>query len=261
MPERDPAIDPTTPGSVIWTRVERAPTGPPPSLSYQRLARAAVDIADAEGLEALSMRKVAGRLDAGTMSLYRYVRSRHDLIDLMVDHVYGEAVIDARSGDWRTDLARVARNVRQTALRHPWLAGYATARPTFGPNLLNVIEHALGALDGLGLDIDRMLDIWLTVNAFVHGYVLAELADQEAQRRSKLTEQQWRAQMAPYVRQLVESGRYPMLTRIVIDAEDFPDPDQTFERRLGYVLDGLAATLLPETGRHPAAKSRPARRQ
>jgi AcrR family transcriptional regulator len=244
VPDRDPADDAA--GPVIWTRVERAAGGPQPSLSYERLARAAVDIADAEGLEALSMRKVAARLGAGTMSLYRYVRSKDDLLELMVDDVYGAAVTAGPSGDWRADLARMARTVRQAGLRHPWLASYATSRPSFGPNLLKVIEHTLAAVDGTGLDIDGMLDIWLTVSAFVAGYVLAELAEREAQRRSKLTQDEWRARMAPYVLRLVESGRYPMLTRVVRDAENFPDPDEVFERRLGYVLDGLAATLSPD---------------
>jgi hypothetical protein len=118
---------------------------------------------------------------------------------------------------------------------------YPTARPTFGPNLLRVIEHTLAAVDGIGLDIDGMLDTWMTVNAFVQGYVAAELAEQEASRRTNLTQAQWRARIAPYVRRIVESGRYPQFTRVVLDAEDFPDPDVTFERRLGYVLDGLAA--------------------
>jgi AcrR family transcriptional regulator len=231
-------------GPVIWTRVERAGHGPQPSLSYERLTDAAIEIADADGLDAVSMRKIAARLGAGTMSLYRYVTSKNDLIELMVDRVMGEAVDVPSSGDWRTDLAALARQVRRTGLRHPWLAGYATARPTFGPNLLAIIERSLSTLDVLGVDIDRMLDIWATVIAFVNGYVLSELSQQEAQRRSRLTEQQWRARVAPYVRGLVESGRYPMLTRLIRDAEDFPDPDVVFERRLGYVLDGLAATLL-----------------
>jgi AcrR family transcriptional regulator len=253
VPDRDPAdAAAATAGPVIWTRVERAASGPQPSLSYQRLARAAVEIADAEGLEALSMRKVAARLGAGTMSLYRYVRSKDDLIELMVDDVYGAAITDSRSGDWRVDLALVARNVRQASLRHPWLASYATTRPSFGPNLLAVIEHTLAALDGIGLDIDAMVDVWLTIMAFVNGYVLTELAEREAQRRSKLTQDEWRARMAPYVLHLVESGRHPMLARVVRDAENFPDPDEVFERRLGYVLDGLAATI-------PAGKGQPGR--
>ncbi len=226
-------------GSVIWARVDRGARGPQPSLNRRRIARAAIEIADAEGIDAVSMRKVAARLESGTMSLYRYLDRKDDLIDLMVDEVLGEGMRWALSGDWRADLAEVARDIRRVTLRHPWLAGYAMGRPAFGPNLLRAIEHILAAVDGLGLDIDTMFDMWLTVSAFVNGYVLTELAEQEAQRRSGLTQEQFRARIAPYVRQIVESRQYPLFTRIILEAEDFPDPDAVFERRLGYVLDGL----------------------
>jgi AcrR family transcriptional regulator len=169
------------------------------------------------------------------MSLYRYVDGKDDLIDLMIDEVYGEATCEPHSGNWRTDLAQIACDIRSVTLRHPWLANarYPTARPTFGPNLLWVFEHTLAAVDGIGLDLDGMHDAWMTVNAFVQGYVMTELADHEATRRTNLTRAQWRARIAPYVRRIVESGRYPLFTRVVVDAEDFPDPDVTFERRLG----------------------------
>jgi AcrR family transcriptional regulator len=177
------------------------------------------------------------------MSLYRYVDGKDDLIDLMIDEVYGEATCEPHSGNWRTDLAQIARDIRSVTLRHAWLANarYPTARPTFGPNLLWVFEHTLAAVDGIGLDLHGMHDAWMTVNAFVQGYVMTELADHEATRRTNLTQAQWRARIAPYVRRIVESGRYPLFTRVVVDAGDFPDPDVTFERRLGYVLDGLPA--------------------
>jgi AcrR family transcriptional regulator len=230
-------------GELIWERAGRVTRGAQPSLSYERIAAAGVEIADAEGLEAVSMRKIAARLGAGTMSLYRYVSSKDDLVELMFDHAIGAAAHGERTGDWRADLAEVARDLRRVMIAHPWLAGYQTARPTFGPNLLAVLERTLGTVDGIGLDIDGMVDMWLTVLAFVQGYVQAELAEQEAQRRSGLSEVEYRARVAPYIRQIIDSGRYPLVARLVLDAEDFPDPDRTFERRLGYVLDGLAGLL------------------
>jgi hypothetical protein len=140
-------------------------------------------------------------------------------------------------------VATFARELRRLSLRHPWMAGaqYPTARPSFGSSLLRLLEHYLAALDGIGLDIDAMFGTWMTVSAFVNGYVSAELAEAEASRRSNLTQEQWRGRIAPYVRRVMESGRYPMLTRLILEAEDFPDPDVVFERRLGYVLDGLPA--------------------
>jgi AcrR family transcriptional regulator len=249
VPERNPAGESTgqdaDSGLVIWDRLDRAARGPQPSLTHSSIARAAIEIADADGIDAVSMRKVAARLGAGTMSLYRYVNSREELIDLMVDEVFAEVTSEGTgrggSGDWRADLANIARDSRRVALRHPWLSAYATARPTLGPNTLAAIERSLGTVDGIGLDMDGMLDMWMTVQAFVQGYVLAELAEREAQRRSGLTQMQWRARIAPYMRRVIESGKYPLVTRLVIEAEDYPDPDAVFERRLGYVLDGLPA--------------------
>jgi hypothetical protein len=120
---------------------------------------------------------------------------------------------------------------------------FVVARPNFGPNFLRLLEYSMACVDGLDLEVDGMLDMVNTVSAFVVGFVQAELAEHEAQRRTALTEEQWRARMAPYVREVIATGRYPYFERIVVEAEDFPDADATFERRLAHVLDGLAANL------------------
>jgi AcrR family transcriptional regulator len=178
------------------------------------------------------------------MSLYRYVANKDDLLDLMVDAVIGEEPPpEEPAGDWRAELAEQARDARRVAQRHPWAIGFILARPKLGPNALRAIEYSMAALDGLGLDIDGMLDMVATVDAFVVGFVQAELAEAEARRRTGLTEEQWRARMAPYIRQLIATGRYPYLERIVREAGDFPNIDATFERRLALVLDGLATGI------------------
>jgi AcrR family transcriptional regulator len=232
------------PGPVIWARLDRSQRRPQPSLTHEQIARAAIRIADVEGVQALSMRRVASELGAGTMSLYRYVDSKDDLLDLMVDTVVGENELpDKPSGDWRSELAELARRSRAIAHRHPWAVRFLLARPNLGPNAVRQLEYAMAAVDGLGLDIDGMFDMASTVAAFVVGFVQEELAEAEAQRRTGLTVEQWRARMAPYVRQLIATGRYPFLERVVVEAEDYPDVDATFERRLSLVLDGLAANL------------------
>jgi AcrR family transcriptional regulator len=241
MPSRDVDAEPSP---VIWARLDRSTRRPQPALTHDKIVLAAIKIADHEGVEALSMRKLAARLGSGTMSLYRYVPSKDDLLDLMVDAVIGEEELPSKpSGDWRSELTGLARRTHRVARRHPWMLRFVLARPNLGPNALRQIEYAMAAVDGLGLDIDGMLDMVNTVNAFVTGFVQAELAEEEAQRRTGLNEEQWRARMAPYLRQLIATGRYPFLERIVVEAEDFPDVDTTFERRLALVLDGLAANL------------------
>lgn len=227
---------------LIWSRVRD--TGRGRLLSHDGVAKAAVELADRSGIEAVTMRAVAGALGVGTMSLYRYVSTREELVDLMVDRVLGELTLDGVAPDWRSVLTALARQTRALAHRHPWMATAGPgARPAMGPNMLSWLEGTLSRLDQPQLSIDQVLDMEWTVQAFVLGFVQAELADQEAQRATGLTEQEWRQRMGPYVAALIATGKYPYLARIVRDAEDFPDPDVLFERRLGYVLDGLATGL------------------
>lgn len=129
--------------ALVWTREQPRPRHRAPSVA--QIVVRAVAIADAEGLAALSMRRVATELGSGTASLYRYVTNRDELLDLMVDAVRGEKEPPALSGDWRTDLTAVARQLRAGLLRHPWLSGELTGRPTFGPNSLRRADVALGA--------------------------------------------------------------------------------------------------------------------
>jgi AcrR family transcriptional regulator len=182
------------------------------------------------------------------MGLYRYVRTKDELIDLMVDHIIGEETDDGPGGPggWRTALESRQQRTRQTALAHPWVVGFLLGRPALGPNAMHAGEQAMASLDGLGLTIDQMLDLDATARAFTVGYVQAELAESEAQRRTGLTEAEWRESVSPQVQAILDSGDFPYLRRIIIEAEDFPDSGDVFTRRLGLVLDGLAASIPAE---------------
>lgn len=231
------------PEQVIWMRPERPARGPKPAYSRAEITTAAIKIADAEGLDALSMRRVAQQIGAGTMSLYRYVPRKSDLLELMTDAVIGENPPGTPSGDWRADLTALARGQRSTALRHPWLIEL-DSRMGMGPNALRLIEYAFTAVDVLGLDIDAMMEIIGQVSAFVTGHVHEELTDEKSRRRAGLDREQWFRRQAPYLRQLIDSGGHPMLKRIIVDAElPHMDPDTRFERGLSRLLDGIAASL------------------
>jgi AcrR family transcriptional regulator len=232
------------PGS-IWMRPERPARGPSPAYSREQITAAAIKIADAEGLEAVSMRRVARAVGAGAMSLYRYVDSKDDLIELMVDAVDGEDPVPERpSGDWRADLTGFAGRIRAALLRHPWLATIWTTRPTFGPNRLRVIEYALSCVDGLGLSIDEMLTIIMSLNGFVRVAVQGELSEAEAVRRTKLTEEEWRLRQSPYVQKILDGGEYPLFAKVITDAAiPHMDPDRQFRTGLEHLLDGIAAQL------------------
>lgn len=222
---------------LVWTRKRPSPRRQAPSVD-QIVARA-IAIADAEGSAAVSMRRIAADLGSGTASLYRYVTSRDELLDLMIDTVQDEQEPPALSGDWRVDLTNIAQRRRFALLRHPWQSSELTGRPTLGPNSLRQADVALGAATALTPDITLAAKVLDTVLAYVSGTVAAELAEIQAQRRTGLTEEQWQASVGPYIQTVIDSGDYPRLARRVIEADD-SNPEQRFEFGLACVLDGIA---------------------
>jgi AcrR family transcriptional regulator len=227
---------------VIWARPERSGRGPAPSLQRETIAAAAVKLADEDGFEAVSMRSLAGALGVGATSLYRYVESKEELIDVMVDHVIGADLHYATTGVARRDLSEFARTLRRMLLAHPWMAAHGAGRPTLGPHILEMIEQVFASIDGTGLEIDEMMLVVGTLDAYVRGRVLDQLAEQEAIRRSGLSQDEWLERMQPWMEGILESGRYPMVRRVVIEARTPHDPDRietAFEAGLERVLDGL----------------------
>lgn len=242
--------------AIVWMRPVRQPRGQRPPLTRDRIATAAIAVADSDGIGAVSMRRVAAELGCGTMSLYRHVRNKDELLDVMIDAGIGE-IAGSRatpSKDWREDLRGSAHGMRAAILRHPWVVQVIGRRPALGPNALAATEATLSAVDGLGLSIDEMLWTIGVVNAFVVGFVVNELAERAWRyplaERSGPEAHQWASVMVPYMKDIVASGHYPLVTRMVVEAEDFPDPDAVFSWQLDRVLDGLAAII-------PAPKPKP----
>lgn len=223
--------------ALVWAKERRSPRRQAPSV--EQIVRTAIAIADAEGLPALSMRRVAADLGSGTASLYRYVASRDELLDLMIDEVKGAEHTEL-TGDWRADLESVAHQVRATLLRHPWLSGEIPGRPALGTNSLRRHEAALLAAAPLTGDITFAAGAVDVVLAYVFGTVTQELAELQAQRRSGLTKEQWQASVGPYIREVIESGEYPQFSRRVIEAVD-RTAEEVFAFGLAVVLDGIAA--------------------
>lgn len=223
----------------VWTKPRRAPSRQAPSV--ERIVQIAIAVADAEGLPAVSMRRVASDLGSGTASLYRYVASRDELLDLMIDSAQGETLTPV-SGDWRAGLIGVARQVRATLLRHPWLGAELAGRPAIGANSLRRHDTALAAAAALTPDIDLAARAVDTVLAYVYGTVSRESAEAQARRRTGMTKQQWRDSVAPYLREAIGTGAYPQFARMVVDGVDL-DAGERFELGLGFVLDGVAAGI------------------
>lgn len=231
-------------GPIIWMRPEKPARGPAPMYSRDQIADAAIKIADTEGMETVSMRKVAAVLGTGAMSLYRYVPTKEDLVSIMVDKALGELPLSPSTGDWRADLAGLAWRMRSFQLRHPWFPSSSAGRPALGPNMMAQLEVHMSYVDGLGLDVDDMSEVTGLIMTWVSGFVQGELAGREAQRRSGMTDREWQFTLKPYMMRLVESGEHPYLTRFIFEAEQ-RDTSAQFERSLKRILDGIEAGLPP----------------
>ena len=225
----------------------RAARGPQPAYSREQIAAAAVKIADAEGLQAVSMRRIAGELGSGTTSLYRYITKKDELLDLMSEVVLGAERLPKASGNWRGDLRKIAYYMRAMSLRHPWTIGISTSRSALGPNTLRCLELTLSVIDNHGLDIDEMLVISNTLFTFVRGYAAGEIAEVEASRRSGLNREQWMRSRTEHTRAILKTGKYPMFARVVKDARAPHDPDAAehgFAQGLEHLLNGIEARIL-----------------
>jgi AcrR family transcriptional regulator len=225
----------------VWDRPE-PPTRPVP-LDRERIVAAAIALADEGGLEAVSLRKVAARLDAGPMRLYGYISTKEELFDLMVDEVQAEILPEKHEqpGDWREALRALAHRTRQAALRHEWLADLLGGRPTLGPNGLAVTEATLAALDGLA-DIDTVMRAVETVSAYFTGAIRREIANLRAERATGLTKRDWQRAHGPHVSRMLATGRFPALAKFVHDGTEV-DAETTFAIGLDWVLDAVAAKL------------------
>ncbi|WP_030677594.1 TetR/AcrR family transcriptional regulator C-terminal domain-containing protein [Streptomyces rimosus] len=231
----------------VARRVGEVP-GPERELSRDGVVRAAIAIADAEGLAALSMRSVAARLGTAAMSPYRYVNGKDDLVLLMADTALGELSRPAEDPvGWRARLEAGARALWALHRAHPWLAQTGPlTRPLLLPNMLAYSEWMLSALDGHGLDPAAMLDF----NVLLYGHVqgLAVHLEREAQARGAtgLSDQQWLDTQTSALTRLIASGAYPTFARVVesCGAAGYDlDLDALFELGLRSLLDGLSALI------------------
>jgi AcrR family transcriptional regulator len=222
---------------VIWSRSERAARGPKPAHSRTEIAAACIPVADAEGLAAVSMRRVATELGTGTTSLYRYVRSKADLFDLMVDQILGSEPLPTPTGYWRDDLRFLAQWKRKLILDHPWMAELS-GRPAVGPNGLRIQERGLRAVNGLGLSIDQMIIIVESMDAYVLGYALRELAERTATKRSGQDLDAWMDAHESYAREVIQTGQFPLVTQAWLDARE-PHAAHRAERGFHHGIDRL----------------------
>jgi AcrR family transcriptional regulator len=211
--------------------------------------KAAIVLADADGLEAVSLRNVAARLGAGPMRLYAYTSTKEGLLDLMIDAVYLEMGRDAAlRGEWRAVLRDLAVRLRSASMRHPWFIGLLGGRPHLGPNALAFQERVLAAVQRTIPHIDEVLDAVRTMTAWAVGAVHMEANDLAAERRSGLDERAWQESIWPWLREQLDTGAYPTMSQVALEAKHATS-DVTFERGIECVLGGIAARRPPRKRR------------
>jgi AcrR family transcriptional regulator len=211
----------------VWLRERRTGVGRPAERSRAEVTTAAIVLADREGLAAVSMRRVAAELGTGAASLYRYVDSRDDLLDLMVDEVAAGYELPAPGGPWLAGLLEVCRQGRELMLRHGWLPELVLTRATLGPRGADLLEHVLAVLAGHPADVGRKLEAFAVMNTLTAALALNELNGSAGARQRQ----------GAYLAHVVAAGRHAHLTAALTSGPPVPAP--RFEDTLSRVLVGL----------------------
>ncbi len=227
-------------GPSIWTRPERSARGPAPEHSRAEIAAAAITLADARGLSAVTMRSAAAAIGTAPASLYRYVATRDELVELMADQVYGEiSGHEPGPGDPVADLLRLARQSRAVYHRHPWLLDVPATGNLPGPNAVAFIEHTLAALAAVDLTGPEKL---VTVGLF-SGVVRLFAQTEISQRQAGQDTAQWQNSLAGYLLQISAAGQHPHLAGALADqpaaAGDPAQDEPLFDRAMTRILTGL----------------------
>jgi AcrR family transcriptional regulator len=232
-------------GASIWTRPERAARGPAPEHSRAEIASAGIRLADADGLSAVTMRSAASAIGTAPASLYRYVATRDELVELMADQVYGEYAYEPPSGRPVADLLRLAQQGRAIYHRHPWLLDIPATGNLPGPHAVAFIEHTLAALAAAPLTAQAKLETIGLFSGAVRLFAQAEIT----QQRAGLDTAQWQESLGGYLLQIAADGQHPHLAAALAaqPGDGGPAPQQPlFHRAMIRILTGL----LPPTGAH-----------
>ena len=233
-------------GTVVNGRPERAPR-PRQVLNRAHVLRTAIGIADVEGLDAVSMRRLAAELGVGPMSLYRHVANKDELVAQMADEIFGEArPPDPGPDGWRARLELIARLQWDLSRRHLWLPrAVSFTRPSLAPNMMAHTEWTLRALDGLGLSMRTRVREALTLHTLVVTTAMSLAAEVEAEQETGMTLARWWLSRRKQAGELLDSGRFPLLA--AIPEGTVSDMDGLFDYALARHLDGFAVLLADRT--------------
>jgi AcrR family transcriptional regulator len=247
----DPA---TTASGSIWARPARLARGPVPEHSAAEIARAATSLADSRGLGAVTMRAVAAAIGAAPASLYRYVKTRSEVLELMADQAAGEYELDEPgTGEPVTDLLALGHQVLAVYRRHPWLLEIPPTVGLPGPNALAYMEHILAALSGTAMSRYRKLELIGLLGSTIRAFAQMQ-ADQQ---RAGQDAAQWQELVASYLIQVAADGQHPHLAAVLSGPPEYDDAlaqEPIFDRALTRVLTGLIPAEDSGRARHASAR-------
>ena len=225
---------------LLWAPPQQASVrGPKPRISLPDVVAAGVAISDAEGLAALSMRKVASRLGVGPMSLYTYVPGRSELVELMIDHVYGEHALPEPELPWQQRVEQWARETWRIYDAHPWLLDYNMARLPIGPHVLDVSEALYAALFAAGFAGAENVAISNLIQWQLLGAARSMIGDADEARHTGVSAEAYWDSRASFWDTYFDWNRYPTMAAIW-EAGGFDDPaGWDFERMLDRLLTGI----------------------
>ena len=203
------------------------------ALTRERILQAAISLADRDGIESLSMRKLGDELQVEAMSLYNHVRNKVDMLDGMVDVVFSEIELPSNGVDWRTAMRKRAVSARQALLRHPWAIGLMESRATPGPATLRHHDAVLASLRTAGFSVDLAAHAYSILDGYIYGFTLTELT--LPFRNSEV------AEVAESIMEGFRPGEYPYLAEMAVDRAMKPGYNygDEFEYGLDLILDGI----------------------
>ncbi|MFI6790586.1 TetR/AcrR family transcriptional regulator [Nonomuraea sp. NPDC050383] len=219
---------------------------PEVALDRSLIVRTATDVADREGVAAVSMRRVAARLGVGVMSLYRYVANREELNDLMVDAVFGERPLPEPGPDgWRAKLELSARAEWAIYQDHPWVSHLVavTTRPPVAPNLMAYTDWRMRALAGHDLDFTTLVQVAIMIGTYLQSAAIPLAHEAQVARTTRHTRQQWADARQDAIHRTIHAARLPMVSEFGSEAFQASEPESIFEFGLHRMLDGIAALL------------------
>ncbi|MDA2893817.1 TetR/AcrR family transcriptional regulator C-terminal domain-containing protein [Mycolicibacterium sp. BiH015] len=248
--DRSSAGDPARTLALLWRAPDdaRAARGPKQRTSVDAVVSAAIDIADTDGLSALTIRAVAKKLGIAPMATYTYVPGKAELLDLILDSVYLHMPRpDISQMPWRERVSTIAAENRSMLAAHPWVVQVATTRPPLGPGTCAKYEHELQAFDGLGL-ADVEMDSALTyVLGFVAAVARIEIDTHKARVGSGISDQAWWERAEPLLATVFTAEKFPLAARVGAAAgqafNSAVSADHAYEFGLARVLDGLATVI------------------